>query len=293
VSREPRAVDRGRAFGAALGAQVHRTVSLYRRLLQGMSLREAGSGVRLPDPLMDEVEGIASGARVDVLELLAVNARTELLAGGCSVVARGSWLAQTWDWHPCACPVVWTVCRDDGWLCTVTEAGMVGKMGLNSWGLALGFNYLRSSADGAGGVPVHALARLVLGCRSAAEARTVLAGASASVALTVAAPDAVYCAEVSPDGVRFVSPDEDGWLVHTNHFLLAPCRGVDVQADPETLARRERLLGRVRAGCAVPESLAAVWRREEEAAWPERRATLLALWAEPGRLRVFDDIPLP
>jgi isopenicillin-N N-acyltransferase-like protein len=289
-------VDRGFAFGAAMSAHVARTVALYRRLLQGVSLREAGSGVRLPDALMDEVEGIASGARVNVFELLAVNARTELLAGGCSVVARGSWLAQTWDWHPAACPVVWIVPLDGGWLCTVTEAGMVGKLGLNSWGVSCGFNHLRSSVDGVGGVPVHALARGVLSCRSAAEARASLHGASASVALTVAAADGLFCAEVSPGGVRFVAPDQDGWLVHTNHFLLPPCRGVDAQAEPESFARRERLLERMRAGCDVPEALAAVCRHDDEVGWPERRATLLAMWAQPGRLRVgmpFEDVALP
>jgi isopenicillin-N N-acyltransferase-like protein len=294
---EPRAVDRGFAFGAALGSQVRRTVALYRRLLQGMSLREAGSAVRMPDALMDEVEGIAAGARVNVFELLAVNARTELLAGGCSVVARGPWLAQTWDWHPGAAPVVWTVRLGDGWLCTITEAGMVGKIGLNAWGVSCGFNHLRSSVDGVGGVPVHALARAVLECRSAAEAGAVIGGASASVALTVAAPDGLFCAEVAPGGVRFVAPDEDGWLVHTNHFLLPPARGEDAQVDAETLARRALLAERVRAGASVPAALAAVCRVEEdEAAWPERRATLLSVWAEPGRLRVgppFEDVVLP
>jgi isopenicillin-N N-acyltransferase like protein len=297
VSVEPRAVDRGFAFGSAMGSQVGRTIALYRRLLQGVSLREAGSGVRLPDDLMDEVEGIASGARVNVFELLAVNARTELLAGGCSVVARRPWLAQTWDWHPAAAPVVWTVVSGDGWLCTVTEAGMVGKIGLNSRGVSCGFNHLRSSADGVGGVPVHALARRVLRCRSAAEARTVLDGASASVALTVAAPDGLFCAEVSPGGVRFVAPEDDGWLVHTNHFLLPPVRGEDAQAEPESLGRRDRLLQRARAGCDVPEALAAVC-RAEDGEGAERRATLLSVWAEPGRLRVaagtpFEDVPLP
>ena len=293
-------MDRGFAFGAALPREIARTLALYRRLLQGMSLQEAGSGVRLPDELMDEVDGIASGAGVNVFELLAVNARTELLAGGCSVVARGAWLAQTWDWHPAASPVVWVVCVDGGWLCTITEAGMVGKIGLNSWGVSCGFNYLRTSLDGSGGMPVHALARLVLGCRSAAEARAVLAGASASVALTVAAPDGLFCAEVSPGGVRFVAPDEDGWLVHTNHFLLSPVRGKDVQFEPETLARRSALLSRMRAGCSVADALAEppVCRHEEGGAWVDRRATLLAMWAEPGRLRVaagtpFEDVPLP
>jgi isopenicillin-N N-acyltransferase-like protein len=293
VSREARPVDRGFAFGAALAREVARTVELYRRLLQGMSLREAGSGVRLPDELMDEVEGIALGAGVNVFELLAVNARTELLAGGCSVVARGSSLAQTWDWHPEACPVVWTVVGDDGWLCTITEAGMVGKLGLNSRGVSCGFNYLRSSVDGVGGVPVHALARGVLSCGSAAEARAVVRAASASVALTVAAPDGLFCAEVSPGGVRFVSAEDDGWLVHTNHFLLPPVRGEDAQVEPGTLARRSQLLRRMRTGRSVVEALAEapVCRHEDGEAWAERRATLLAIWSEPGRLRVASGLP--
>jgi isopenicillin-N N-acyltransferase-like protein len=286
-----------------MGPQVGRTLALYRRLLQGTSLREAGSGVRLPDELMDEVDGIASGARVNVFELLAVNARTELLAGGCSVVARGSWLAQTWDWHPAAVPVVWTVVFDGGWLCTVTEAGMVAKIGLNSWGLSCGFNHLRSSVDGVGGVPVHALARVVLSCRSASEARAAIGGASASVALTVAAPDGLFCAEVSPGGVRFVAPEDDGWLVHTNHFLLPPARGEDAQVEPSTLARRSQLLSRMRSGCGVAAALAEPpVCRHEDGAGAERRATLLATWSSPGRLRLapglpcasaFEDVALP
>ena len=311
VSREPRAVDRGRAFGVAKAEAVARTVALYRRLLQGMSLREAGSGVRLPDELMDEVEGIASGARVNVFELLAVNARTELLAGGCSLVARDSWLAQTWDWHPDACAVAWTIVREEGWLCTVTEPGMVAKLGINSGGLACGLNFLATTADRLGGTPVHALARGVLECADATEARALLASATAgaSVALTVAALGDLFTAELSPGGTRFVAPDADGWLVHTNHFLLAPARGADAQAEPGTSARREHLAGRMRAGWTVAEALAEhapalepVCRHADGSAWAERRATLLAVWAEPGRLRVaagapcaspFTDVPLP
>ncbi len=175
---------------------------------------------------------------------------------------------------------------------------MVGKLGLNSWGVSCGFNHLRSSVDGVGGVPVHALARAVLSCRSAASARACLGAASASVALTVAARDGLFCAEVSPGGVRFLAPEPDGWLVHTNHFLLPPVRGADVQREAETLARRECLASRMRAGWSVPDALAEapVYRHEHGEAWAERRATLLTMWAEPGRLRLglpFEDVPLP
>lgn len=322
MSREPLPADRGRAFGAALSGAVGLTVTTYRRLLReaaGVDLRAAGERVgsrlgRVRPELVLELEGLAAGAGVDVLELLAVNARTELLAAGgpisgeCSLIARrdagGAWLAQTWDWHPALAPaaVVWTVAEPGGaWFTTVTEAGILGKLGLNGSGVACGLNFLTCSADcGLDGVPVHVLARLVLAeCRSGPEARTLLAGAraSASSCLTVAAGADLFAAEVSPGGVRLVEPDPDGWLIHTNHFLRPPLRGEDTQPAraPGTLARREQLARRVRAGWTPPEALAEhgpapepVCRHGDAAGtpWSERRATLLALRASRGSLRI-------
>src|SRR5262249_55076056 len=134
---------------------------------------EVGSRLSVDHPeLVEELEGMAAGAGVDVRELLAINARTELLAGTqdrgeCSLVARlepsGPWLAQTWDWHPDlrAAAVVWTIEHDGGRLTTVTEAGVVAKLGLNDAGVACGLNFLTSSMDGGlDGTPIHVLLRL-------------------------------------------------------------------------------------------------------------------------------------
>jgi isopenicillin-N N-acyltransferase like protein len=242
-------------------------------------------------------------------ELLAVNARTELLAGSaggeCSLLAArapgGAWLAQTWDWHPALAPValVWTVVHAGGWFATVTEAGLLAKLGLNDHGLALGLNFLTCSSDGGlAGTPVHALARLVLErCGTGAAARALLGGArcTASSCLTVAAAgadDDLFAAELSPGGPRIAEPDADGRLVHTNHFLLAPRAGTDTQpaTHPGTLARREALLHAARAGASPPHALAAHAPEEEPLCrhgdppgtpWPDRRATLLASWAQP------------
>jgi isopenicillin-N N-acyltransferase like protein len=148
------------------------------------------------------------------------------------------------------------------------------------------------------GMPIHVLARLVLEqCASGAEARALLAGAPAcaSSCLTVAAADGdLFAAEVAPGGTRLVEPDADGWLVHTNHFLRAPAAGRDTQPDthPGTVARRARLAAAARAGLAPPRALAQHAPRSEPlcrhgdppgTAWPERRATLLATWAQPAR----------
>lgn len=239
-------------------------------------------------------------------ELAAINARTELLAGTqaceCSLVARseagGAWLAQTWDWHPDAAAVAWIVV---GRFVTVTEAGVLAKLGLNGAGVACGLNYLTCSEDGGvDGVPIHVLLRLVLERGSSgAEARELLAGArtAASGCVTVAARDDLFAAELSPGGARFVAPDADGWLVHTNHFLLPPRSGHDPMpaAHPGTLERFARVAEAARAGVPVAGVLASHAGRDEPVcrhgdppgtAWADRRATLLAVSTRGGALSV-------
>jgi isopenicillin-N N-acyltransferase-like protein len=312
VSRERRPGDRGRGLGAAHADAVALTVTVYRRLLREAAgvgrgeLRRAGEtvGARLEPDQVDELDGIAAGAGCDVRELLAINARTELLAGRgggeCSLLGRrapdGAWLAQTWDWHPALAPaaLAWTV----GSFTTVTEAGILAKLGQSRAGLAVGLNFLTCTADGGlDGVPIHVVARLLLDrCATGAEARDLLAGVrcSASSCLTVAAGDDLFSAELSPGGTRIVEADPDGWLVHTNHFLLPPLTGRDTQPDthPGTLARRARLARAARAG--TPPLLALAEHAPESeplcrhgdprgTPWAERRRTLLALWAQPAR----------
>lgn len=284
-------------------------MATYRRLLReatgGTDLRRAGERVAaaIDAELVDELEGIAAGAGQDVLELLAINARTELLAGGCSVLARGGWLAQTWDWHPdlAAATVVWTILLpDDRWLTTLTEAGALAKLGISSAGLACGLNFLRCSADGGvGGTPIHVLLRQLLSCAGAGAARELLLGArtTASSCVTVVSGDAAFAVELSPGGAQLLAPDADGWLVHTNHFLRPPLAGRDEEPADGTRARRAELARLARAGVPPRDALAAhapaiqpICRDGDGAAvaWAERRATLAAIWAQPaqGRLAV-------
>jgi isopenicillin-N N-acyltransferase-like protein len=244
---------------------------------------------------------------------------------------RGVTLAQNWDWHPqlLGARVVWTIEGDDRWLTTITEAGMLAKIGLNGGGLAVALNFLTCTADGgmdaiaagAGALPIHVLLRMALdGCGSLLEALTLLVQApvAASSCVTVAAREPGGCGlvavELSPLGPGVVWPDDDGVLVHTNHFL-APRDGlVDTQPreHPSTLLRHWRLRRRIRAGASVEAALAdhlgapeAICRHVAPGdAWPDRRATLLSVVMEPGRpgLRLaagcpcavpFTDVALP
>jgi isopenicillin-N N-acyltransferase like protein len=277
VETEP--YERGLAFGRANAAAVANTVAAYEHLFAatGIAATEVDRLAEATGAILDrewpelarELAGIADGASRRELELLAVNARTEILKGHggpeCSAVYTRdrdahTILAQNWDYHPrlAGSVVVWIVHRPaGGWFATMTEAGQLAKIGLNDARLGVCLNLLTSSADGGEiGVPIHVLLRLVLErCRSVDDAAALLqrASTSASSAITVAQPSdpAARCSEthavtveLSPGGASTINADRAGVVyVHTNHFLEQPRAGRDSTVDeyPDTVARLETL----------------------------------------------------
>jgi isopenicillin-N N-acyltransferase like protein len=308
-STEVQPGDRGRALGLAQHEAVSTTLAVYGRLLReaagAADLAAAGRAVgetlaaRWPD-LLDEAEGIAAGARVPVEMLLAIQARTELLGGAeCSLVAwldEGCVVAQNWDWHPEVVPLLWTVEQPDGrWFTTLTEAGMLGKIGLSSAGLCFGLNFLRCSLDGGvSGVPVHVLLRVLLDRTDGLEEAVrllVRSPVSASSCVTVASDDGLIAAEVSPGGCRLLPPS-DGRILHTNHFLAGPAAGEDLEAaeEPSTFERLHELS---RSGSLCSHVGPVCRHASPEEPWADRRATLASVVMEPGvpRLRIADGPP--
>src|SRR3954469_23913148 len=203
--------ERGEAFGRALAGQVRHTVATYRRMFAETNA-PVPARIEVPDRFREEIVAIARGAGVEEQDLVAVNARTEILAGAdeCSVIGAGGLLAQNWDWHPdlSASTVIWIVEQPEGrWFATLTEAGLLAKIGLNDAGLGVCLNILRSSADGGvTGTPIHVLLRQVLEtCRTVDEAIDVLrAPVSASSAVTVATPGDVAHVELNPGGPNVI-----------------------------------------------------------------------------------------
>jgi isopenicillin-N N-acyltransferase-like protein len=255
-------------------------VAVYDRLLP------PGGVPELPRELVEEIEGIAAGAGVPTRALMRIQARTELMGGPeCSLIARPGRLEQTWDWHPDVVPLVWLVEQPDGrWFATLTEAGMVGKIGLSSAGLCFGLNFLRCSLDGGlDGVPIHVLLRTLLErVDTFDDALDLLTSTrvSASSCITVASADEVAAVELSPGGCRVMRGPR---VLHTNHFLDGPPAGEDVEAADETttfarLRQLERTDSLEGVRCDVDPSVP----------WADRIATLAAVVMEPGRLEVAD-----
>jgi isopenicillin-N N-acyltransferase-like protein len=158
-------------------------------------------------------------------------------------------LAQNWDWLGAqrAALVLLRVRNAGGASClTLTEAGMLAKIGLNHRGFGVCLNILRSSDDGSHrGVPVHVLLRALLACDSVADAigfaSRLSFGASSNVLCADASGDTAAL-EFSPRGLEVVR-GAGAALCHTNHFLAPAAARHQASLSPSlsTLPRLARI----------------------------------------------------
>src|SRR5579875_1444898 len=272
------AAQRGRQYGEQARDRVRRSVSLYRDVFAHYAgwdwARVRAEAGRFEAPIaafrpgcLEEMRGIAEGAGLDLLDILAVNVRTEVmfaararqatgrqLPAECSAFAVApapgrpgpALLGQNWDWLPqCArTVVVLEAAQDDGpGYVTVVEAGLLAKAGMNSSGLGLAANALVTAADaGVPGLPFHVLLRAILDCENVSDALTVLQAGfrSSSANYLLAHADGVAvnaeCAPGDFSQVFLTYPDpDDGVVLHTNHFLSARFGGTG--CGPESARR--------------------------------------------------------
>lgn len=240
--------ERGRIRGEQLRETIPGSLDVYDRLfaLGGIDRAQIRDDAERALDAIDafrpaaraEIEGVAEGAGTELWRVAALNARTEILARGtavppgeCTTVVRHlesgpaprTFGIQTWDWHV-ELSDYWHTLESRGArhdFVGITEHGILGKIGVNSAGLALHFNILGHLQDGIGGIPMHVLAAVVLKeAGSVAEALDIVRGApiksSGSFAL-FDETDAVLL-DNSPEGVFEIRP-ENGYFVRTNHFL--------------------------------------------------------------------------
>ncbi|WP_395359768.1 C45 family autoproteolytic acyltransferase/hydrolase [Streptomyces sp. YH02] len=270
--------------------------------------------------LVEEMEGVAEGAGLPFWTIAALNARTEILAeagaprtGECSTLVHGgprTTGGQCWDWHQ-ELADSWhlqTVTGDAQGFAGITEHGILAKIGVNEAGVGVLFNILGHTDDAATGVPVHLVARQVLGAAgSFAEAVGMLTGApvSASTVITVVTADGAASVELSPAGSAVVAPDDRGRLVRTNHFLAPALAAGEHRGrrEPETYDRHRLLTERVLrhdGGAALgPDALAGLLtaHRDDgaevcchapaEGRLGSRWATLATVAVDPARRRLM------
>jgi len=275
VSGRGGAFERGRIHGERARDRVERSLANYARLFafNGMSWDEAQRrGARYREvigqfdaSLLEEIDGIARGAGRPAEEILALNVRTEILppaflakadTGECTAIAVSpaasatgeTLLAQNWDWigSQREALILLRVSEGTDPAClTLTEAGMLAKIGLNGHGLGVCLNILRSIHDGAApGVPVHVLLRALLKLASVREAVAFAGqlrfGGSSNILCADGSGEAASL-EFSPRGLRVLRGD-GATLCHTNHFIHPETEAWQavIATNLSTLPRLER-----------------------------------------------------
>jgi len=295
--------ERGRQYGEQARERVHRSLEAYREVFAAEAgwdwerVREEAATFREPierhgAKYVEEMAGIAEGAGLDLLDVLALNVRTEVMfaakarqaaASGvsgrlpleCSALAvtpertaDGALLvAQNWDWlvHSFDTVVVVEAQQDEGPdYVTVVEAGLLAKTGMNSAGIALATNALVTAEDvGAPGVPYHVVLRSILDAETVSDGLAAILKSPRSSSANYLLGDADGIAldiEAAPgDATRtFLGYPEDGVVLHVNHFTWADeqLRDLSLWAMPDSPFRLARL--RQLTGAGAPLDVEAV-----------------------------------
>lgn len=248
--------DSWEAVGQRVKDQVVQSLTNYKALFEssGLSWDECKAlcvkHCSVEEAIERDMKDFARGAGLqDWHDVLVLNCRTEVRAmasaaarrrkleegnnSECTTVWHGGSgiLAQTWDWRIEQSDAIfaldWKGSNNKYRFVTLTEGGILSKMGMNSQGLAVTLNLLTSKKDGfveEKFVPVHVVLYQALShCSTVTEAvnlcRKTRFGASSC--LTFADATGVCRAvEVHPDGILVLEPDGiSGLLSHSNHFI--------------------------------------------------------------------------
>jgi len=272
---EGEARERGRQHGQAARDQVGLSVERYMerfahfaKLTPDEARRRAAEfapAIEAYDPeILEEIKGVAEGAGFRTEDLLAVNCRSEVMFGTAplnectsfalqpNVTANGhTYAGQNWDWAPDIKETLILVCIKQEPRPTVVlldEAGMVGRMGLNSAGIALSTNTLISEQRQMG-VPYNILLRGILNTSTMADAIAALVRPTRAISanyMIAHGNGQTIDIEASPVHIDHLAP-QNGIITHGNHFAGSRLVGRDLSLErfPDSLYRDCRLRDRL------------------------------------------------
>lgn len=280
--------ERGRQHGTAVAARVRHSAQFYAAQLDGIGSNGAMRAALISEfrrtiadfdeSYLEEMRGIADGAGLPLDAIIIINARTEIvakarllarkavdeaqearMADGCTgaiilpgrTASGGVIQGQNWDWNPeCVhTAIVLRVRREDGPdLMTFVEAGGLGRHGLNSAGICITGNYLRSNRDySQEGVPLALVRRKALEQEDLALAMQFVAVTpkACSTNMMLSHNDGFGINfECAPDEVFPILPD-DGLIVHANHWIspiaLTKLRDTGIGTAPDSQYRDWRV----------------------------------------------------
>ncbi|KAI1764847.1 AAT-domain-containing protein [Hypoxylon sp. FL1150] len=195
---------------------------------------------------VEEIQGIADGAGVSFLDILALNVRSEINFGlfsdrskdsseypsdGCTsfsvLTDSKSFLCQNWDWRAEQTPnlMVYHISHtgtDIPDISMVTEAGIIGKIGFNSNGVGVCLNAIRCRGVDRSKLPVHIALRAAMEAKSREEAVNYIKSVGVAGGGHILVSDATgpVSLECTSSWVKELAIDEKGRICHSNHLIL-------------------------------------------------------------------------
>jgi len=326
--------ERGRQQGEGARTQIFSTLERYRDLLPRVINIDWEAGIRearkfLPyaeeafPEFIEEIRGIAEGANVSFHEVWTLNCYEGLpdsrqqIWGCTSMAVRGDqtadghvFIAHNEDWSTVDRDNVYLIrARPDNGLPFIgmTYGPLLVNIGLNAEGIGVAIDSVYPTDSGVG-VPRILCSRAVLNAHTIGEAirDCVPKLRAGGYSYLLADPiGELYCVETSAT-THDILYGEEGWLVHTNHYLSSKMRALEqpgTYAGSHVSLNRARRLMQKELGQISVESLQTVLRdhvnfpnaiclhpdpAEPE---PERGQTLVSLvmdltervmWAAPG-----------
>ncbi|KAL4975305.1 acyl-coenzyme A:6-aminopenicillanic acid acyl-transferase-domain-containing protein [Aspergillus desertorum] len=189
-----------------------------------------------------ELKGVADGAKRDLIDIIALNVRTEIVFGqfsdGCTSLyyqdSEHSFQGQNWDWdtEQAANLIHLTVIQQGlPTIKMITEAGIIGKIGLNSAGVGICFNAIRAKGVDKTRIPVHLGLRIALESLSALQAVESIeeVGMASSAHILIGDATTSIGLEFTSSTFARIPVNEKGYIVHSNHMLL-PHAGINEPA---------------------------------------------------------------
>ena len=301
----------GRQHGEALKPQIEAALEFYLKLFAlseaqiFQQVDEVKKAIAEFNPAYaEEIEAIAQGAAIAPEYIYLLNARSEILNNlnvpECTTVFNQptGLLAQNWDWSEALEPLITLLQIEQSSghkIATLTEPGILAKVGINNHGLAVSLNILKSQQR-LRGLPVHVLLRAILDCRHLDEVQQLVEKVAVGKASHVLVADArgdYLCLEFAGDSHFKLKVDHHGLIVHTNHYLADESLN-QAEAFPSTRERyfrAQEMLAYERSDAGVrnvlldqSEGLSSICRPYSESALANfgRVGTVMSLMMKPA-----------
>ena len=247
---------RGKMYGKQAKEEIQKSITFYENLASwfGYTLNEVARDRAKPiykysQSYYEELKGVAEGADVPFNSIIAVNARTEiksLFENECTAAyaPKSTILAQNWDWGADAEDhiIILDITYPNGLtITTMTEAGMLAKIGFNSEGIGVCLNALRTYKERSG-IPIHAILRRVLEAKTLKEAKRIALTIETNTAgnILIANDVGEYVNVEIAHKKRYIHTDTNSIYVHTNHYLATNITNTSLDIHQSSLHRYKR-----------------------------------------------------